>query len=75
MEWAYSTSSTPGQEDWILVNKDVLVDAPVGIEKNLGFEGKPDPASGFYCHYEGGRMVDRYSGEKVTQIQTNGYKL
>jgi hypothetical protein len=44
VEWAYSTSSTPEQGDWILLNKDVAKDAPAGIEKNVGFEGKPDAA-------------------------------
>jgi hypothetical protein len=65
VEWAYSTSSTPEQGDWILLNKDVAKDAPAGIEKNVGFEGKPDAATGFYCHYENGRMIDRYSGDVV----------
>lgn len=64
VEWAFSTSFTPEQADWTLINvKDVAQNAPSGIEKIIGFEGKPDPASGFYCHYEGGRLVDRYSGE------------
>jgi hypothetical protein len=27
-----------------------------GIEKLIGFEGRPDPASGYYCVYDGGRL-------------------
>ena len=39
VEWAYLAE---GQ--WLLVNKDVGQDAPSGMEKKIGFEGKPDPA-------------------------------
>mmetsp|Transcript_19972 Transcript_19972/g.29918 ORF Transcript_19972/g.29918 Transcript_19972/m.29918 type:complete len:220 (+) Transcript_19972:95-754(+) len=67
VEWGFSTSPTPEQEDWILVTKDAANDAPTGAEKSIGFEGKPDPASGFYCHYENGRLIDRYSGDIVAK--------
>lgn len=67
VEWGFSTSLTPEQGDWEVVTKDAANDAPAGMEKNVGFEGKPDPASGFYCHYENGRMIDRYSGENVAK--------
>ncbi len=30
--------------------------APEGVEKLIGFEGRPDPASGFYCVFDNGRL-------------------
>jgi len=29
----------------------------VGLEKLIGFMGRPDPVTGFYCQYEGGRIT------------------
>jgi len=46
---------------WVIVDKnssgsddDVAVD---GIEKLIGFMGRPDPVTGFYCQYESGRIT------------------
>jgi len=44
---------------WVIVDKsssedDVVVD---GIEKLIGFMGRPDPVTGFYCQYESGRIT------------------
>ena len=50
--------------EWILVDKSKGDDAPSGIEKKSGFEGKPDKNTGFYCHYHEGRIVDREDGGK-----------
>jgi hypothetical protein len=33
-----------------------MTESVEGIEKMIGFEGRPDPASGFYCVYDGGRL-------------------
>lgn len=61
IEWAYSSSS-PTTEDgevlvWNLLEKDFIKEAlTTGMERKIGFEGKPDPASGFYCHYVDGRL-------------------
>lgn len=54
-EWGYLDS---GDEDWKAVDvKTVMKDASAdGIEKSIGFEGKPDPASGFYCVYDNGKL-------------------
>mmetsp|Transcript_29532 Transcript_29532/g.45078 ORF Transcript_29532/g.45078 Transcript_29532/m.45078 type:complete len:241 (+) Transcript_29532:90-812(+) len=63
VEWGYSGAGpdvAPEQGDWVVVDKSVANDAPSGTEKKIGFEGKPDAGTGFYCHYEGGRMVDKY---------------
>ena len=29
---------------------------PEGVEKMMGFEGTPDPNTGFYCIYDGGKL-------------------
>lgn len=55
IEWAYWDVEG---EDWILVDRDVLGDVvPDGFEKMIGFEGRPDPATGFYCMYNEGKLV------------------
>uniref|UniRef100_A0A7S1YEK3 Uncharacterized protein n=1 Tax=Grammatophora oceanica TaxID=210454 RepID=A0A7S1YEK3_9STRA len=54
LECAYFETES---EDWKVLEKKA-VDAPDGIIKMVGFEGRPDPASGFYCRYEKGRLVD-----------------
>lgn len=64
VEWAYYKED--GDEgEWVLVSKDICDDAPAGVEKKMGFEGLPDPGTGFYCHYDQGRLVDRSDGSKT----------
>lgn len=59
LQWAYAEG---GDDDttWIAVDKSILDDSPTsvpdGIEKMIGFEGTPDPATGFYCVYDGGQL-------------------
>jgi len=55
VEWAYWEG---GEDDgsWTVVDKSVVDGAPDGIEKQIGFEGRPDPSSGFYCVFDGGRL-------------------
>ena len=36
--------------------KETLVHDTDGLEKEIGFEGTPDPATGFYCIYDGGKL-------------------
>ncbi len=60
VEWGYSTKDLPEQEDWSDVDKSVATDVASGTEKKIGFEGKPDAATGFYCHYQDGKLVDKY---------------
>eukprot|EP00548_Thalassiothrix_antarctica_P006346 CAMPEP_0194145798 /NCGR_PEP_ID=MMETSP0152-20130528/18838_1 /TAXON_ID=1049557 /ORGANISM="Thalassiothrix antarctica, Strain L6-D1" /LENGTH=149 /DNA_ID=CAMNT_0038846139 /DNA_START=210 /DNA_END=662 /DNA_ORIENTATION=- len=55
MEWAFLEEES---EEWVKVDITVLTDAPEGIEKLTGFEGRPDPATGFYCHYKDGRLTN-----------------
>jgi hypothetical protein len=47
-------------ENWIIVDRAVLEkDAPPdALEKLIGFEGRPDPATGFYCMYNEGKLVN-----------------
>jgi hypothetical protein len=54
VEWAYSDGEG---SDWKVVDKSILDGAslPDGIEKMIGFQGTPDPNSGFYCLYDGGK--------------------
>jgi len=47
-QWVIVDKSSSGSED------DVVVD---GIEKLIGFMGRPDPVTGFYCQYESGRIT------------------
>ena len=49
MEWGYAASNDDESTTWSSVDKTVLSEAPEGIEKMIGFEGKPDPGTGFYC--------------------------
>ena len=54
LEWAYYQNE---QEEWKIVDKSILEsddNVVEGIEKLIGFEGRPDPASGYYCVYDGG---------------------
>ena len=55
IEWAFWDATG---EDWIIIDKDALESAPAGLEKLIGFEGRPDPATGFYCMYNEGRLVN-----------------
>ena len=59
VEWAYR--QTEPEEMWVVVDKSVLNESTEGVEKDIGFEGRPDPASGFYCLYNRGRLVDANS--------------
>ncbi|KAL7570017.1 hypothetical protein ACA910_017061 [Epithemia clementina (nom. ined.)] len=55
--WAYWNEDS---DQWIVLEKEVLeksrTESP-GLEKLIGFEGRPDPSSGFYCVYNEGRRV------------------
>jgi len=50
VEWGYAAVSNDDESTtWSSVDKSILSEAPEGIEKMIGFEGKPDPSTGFYC--------------------------
>ena len=53
LEWGYIDEG-----DWTVMDKS-KDDAPNGIEKQIGFEGISDKASGFYCYYHEGRVVEK----------------
>lgn len=73
LEWGYFVVGEEGGENsWVLVDKASGADAPKGIEKKFGFEGISDKASGYYCYYSEGRVVER--GEKLTAALTTGSK-
>ncbi|KAL9179576.1 hypothetical protein ACHAXT_008866 [Thalassiosira profunda] len=50
-------------EEWVLVDKASGDEAAKGIEKKVGFEGIADKATGFYCYYHEGRIVEREATE------------
>ena len=55
-EWGYLDSDN---DTWTVVNvKDVMSSTATvdGLEKQIGFEGTPDPATGFYCVYDNGKL-------------------
>ncbi len=62
LEWGYIED-----DSWVAVDKSVGDDAsiPKGIEKKFGFEGISDKASGFYCYYSEGRIVERGDDRSV----------
>jgi len=68
VEWGYRAAGS--DDEWSLVNKKVVDGAPKGVEKKVGFEGTPDPNSGFYCHYSGGRIVDK--SDEAKQMAKRG---
>ena len=60
-EWGYTEATSDGDDnsssEWTVVDvKAALVDLPEGFEKDIGFEGIGDPATGFYCVYDMGRL-------------------
>lgn len=64
IEWGLET----GAGSFDVVDKSVLEGAGKGIEKTMGFQGMADPASGYYCFYNEGKLVG--SGED-NLIQTS----
>eukprot|EP00571_Detonula_confervacea_P017541 CAMPEP_0172310014 /NCGR_PEP_ID=MMETSP1058-20130122/11117_1 /TAXON_ID=83371 /ORGANISM="Detonula confervacea, Strain CCMP 353" /LENGTH=221 /DNA_ID=CAMNT_0013022757 /DNA_START=48 /DNA_END=713 /DNA_ORIENTATION=- len=54
LEWGYLNG-----EEWTAVDKSKGDDAPNGIEKKMGFEGISDKATGFYCFFHEGRIVEK----------------
>ena len=64
VEWGYRATNSDDEPSWSPVDKSVCDDAPKGMEKKIGFEGSPDPNSGFYCHYSSGRLVDKSDAAK-----------
>lgn len=58
LEWGYNSGEDNENIEWKTVDKSSMDEAEGvdGLEKLIGFEGRPDPASGFYCVYDGGRL-------------------
>lgn len=63
LEWGYLNDKEGKEEnekkEWITVDKSKGDNAPVGIEKKIGFEGISHPPTGYYCFYNQGRIVDK----------------
>jgi hypothetical protein len=63
LEWGYYKDDG---EEWVVVDKSVLDDESNqtdGLEKLIGFEGRPDPATGFYCVYGEGALLTKLGDE------------
>jgi len=59
VEWGYGTPvSGDDEQTFTLVDKSVMDDAPKGVESKIGFQGTPDPNSGFYFS-KAGRVSDK----------------
>jgi hypothetical protein len=51
-----SNASPPPAASWsVIIPKEIALET--GLEKKVGFQGRPDPASGYYCLYKEGRRV------------------
>ncbi|KAL3811413.1 hypothetical protein ACHAXA_005314 [Cyclostephanos tholiformis] len=79
LEWGYRSDSEEGGDAdavWVAVDKSRGDDAPSGFEKKIGFEGISDKATGYYCFYNEGRIVERgEAGEKTSlRLQRNASK-
>ena len=80
LEWGYLLSGEKEEEAaggdgvgvvgdaaWVIVDKSSGENAPAGFEKKIGFEGISDKATGYYCFYNEGRIVERgEAGEKTS---------
>ena len=73
LEWGYMEEGDDGESTWVTVDKASGDDAPKSIEKKFGFEGISDKASGFYCYYSEGRVVER--GEDRGALTTGSKAL
>lgn len=62
LEWGYCPAADGA--DWVVVDKAVLDGVSAGSEKRMGFEGTPDPATGYYCVYNEGRLVSSGGADK-----------
>jgi hypothetical protein len=67
IEWGYWEG---GDEDGSWISVDKRFEIPDKCEKLIGFEGIPDPATGFYCLYDAGRLVDKQDNEKQDKYTT-----
>ena len=49
--------------EWSVADKSALdgVDAK-GLDRRIGFEGRADPSTGYYCFYNEGRLVNGAEG-------------
>mmetsp|Transcript_35623 Transcript_35623/g.40922 ORF Transcript_35623/g.40922 Transcript_35623/m.40922 type:complete len:276 (+) Transcript_35623:78-905(+) len=50
---------TEEEGHWMIVDKSTIsgTEDVVELDKLIGFMGRPDPVTGFYCQYEGGRIT------------------
>mmetsp|Transcript_27033 Transcript_27033/g.41459 ORF Transcript_27033/g.41459 Transcript_27033/m.41459 type:complete len:244 (-) Transcript_27033:37-768(-) len=74
IQWGYRNGNDDG-DYWTVINAKELdaKETPPDIEKLIGFEGIPDPASGYYCKYDAGKLVnaDEVNKERM-EIDSDG---
>lgn len=63
--WAFWDEES---NEWIVVDKSVIENntnnIPASVEKMIGFEGRPDPSTGYYCVYNEGRLVNEKDDQR-----------
>ncbi len=74
LEWGYRTDIEEdgdggGDAVWAVVDKKKGDDVPAGFEKRIGFEGISDKATGYYCFYNEGRIVERGEAEGKNSLR------
>jgi hypothetical protein len=67
LEWGYRNGDGGGDESaWAVADKSALdgieATSNKGLDRSIGFEGTPDPSTGFYCFYNEGRLVNGAEG-------------
>jgi len=64
LEWGYNEKGDDEETEWVAVPAKEFnsLESPEKGDKDIGFEGFGDPSSGFYCHYDGGKLVNERVG-------------
>jgi hypothetical protein len=64
LEWGYRNGDGDDETAWVVADKSALdgIETNKGLDRNIGFEGTPDPSTGFYCFYNEGRLVNGAEG-------------
>jgi len=62
LQWGHYSGNDDEEGEWTVVDKSCIDAANEVNVKSIGFLGVPDPSTGFYCNYEGGRITNANSG-------------
>lgn len=50
------------ETSWKTLDPKASLNTEVLLDKEIGFEGQPDAASGFYCVYDQGKILNASAG-------------